>query len=82
MMEALYQMEAHLLTDKAVILEQYRTDCITVGQEISILRGDSVRHGTALSVDDEGALVVRYTDGSVESVNSGEVSIRGMYGYL
>ena len=82
MMEALWHMDARLFTEKNAMLDQYRSDCITVGQDISVLRGETVRHGKALSVDDEGALVVRYTDGTVEAVNSGEVSVRGMYGYI
>ena len=42
----------------------------------------SVRHGTAVDVDKEGALLVRFTDNTTETVNSGEVSVRGMYGYV
>ena len=82
MLESLAEMDTHLLTGKEAILDAYRTDCVTVGKEISVLRGDDVRHGTALSVDDEGALMVAYPDGTWETVNSGEVSIRGMYGYV
>jgi S-DNA-T family DNA segregation ATPase FtsK/SpoIIIE len=33
-------------------------------------------------MDDDGALMVEFSDGTVETVNSGEVSVRGMYGYL
>ena len=82
MMDALYQMDKTLLTGRAEMLRRYRESCIPIGQDISVLRGDAVRHGRALDVDDSGALVVRYTDGTVEAVNSGEVSIRGMYGYV
>ena len=82
MMDALYRMDATLLTEKAHILNRYRWDCITLGQEISLVRGDEVRHGTALDIDDEGALIVRFPDGNTEAVNSGEVSVRGMYGYV
>ena len=82
MMDALYRMDARLLTDKAQILRQYRTDCITLGQEVSLVRGEEIRHGTALDIDDDGALLVRLPDGSTEVVNSGEVSVRGMYGYV
>ena len=82
MMDALFRMDQRLLSDKAAILEEYRKNCITVGQEISLLRGDEVRHGKALTVDDEGALVVLFSDGHSEAINSGEVSVRGMYGYL
>ena len=82
MMEALWNMDQLLLTEKKAILDRYRADCITVGQEISVVRGDMVLYGKALNVDDEGALVVRYDNGTVEAVNSGEVSVRGMYGYI
>ncbi len=83
MLEALWQMDSRLLTHKTEILSQYRRDCITVGQEISLLRvGEEVRHGRAMDVDDEGALIVKFSDGHLETVSSGEVSVRGMYGYL
>jgi len=83
MMDALYRMDRILLTGKAKILEAYRKDCITIGQEVSLLRvGEEVRHGKAIDMDDDGALLVQFPDGHVEIVNSGEVSVRGMYGYL
>ena len=83
MMEALHRMDSMLLSRKQEILEQYRKDCITIGQEVSLLRvGEPVRHGRAVDMDDEGALMVEFDDGHRETVNSGEVSVRGMYGYL
>ena len=82
MMDALCRMSGNLLSGKAWLLDQYRKDCITVGQDISLLRGEEVRHGHAVDVDDNGALVVAFPDGSVEALNSGEVSVRGMYGYV
>ena len=78
---ALEKMSVNLL-DPAAALTQYRRDCVTIGNEISVVRGDEIRHGTALNVDESGALVVRFTDGQIGTVNSGEVSIRGMYGYV
>lgn len=63
-------------------MEQYRQDCITIGQQVSIHRGESIRYGQALSVDDEGGLVARYDNGEIATVTSGEVSVRGMYGYV
>lgn len=83
MMEALWKMDEHLLTEKADILNRYRKDCTTIGQEISLLRvGEAVRHGKAVDLDERGALIVEFADGHLETVNSGEVSVRGMYGYL
>ena len=77
MMEALQEMSDSLFDRKEELLAQYRKDCITIGKEISLIRGEEIRRGTALDVDENGALVVAFSDGSVEVVNSGEVSVRG-----
>jgi BirA family biotin operon repressor/biotin-[acetyl-CoA-carboxylase] ligase len=71
-----------LLTGKEAMLKRYKSRCVTLGQEISLVRGDDIRYGKALDVDEEGALVVSFRDGHPEAVTSGEVSIRGMYGYV
>ena len=81
MMEALWHMGDTLLTEKDVMLQRYRKDCITLGQDVVLVRGDEKRYGTALDIDDEGALIVRYDNGEIAAVNSGEISVRGMYGY-
>lgn len=82
MIEALQTMADVLLSEKASIMERYRRDCITTGKEVSLVKGDRVRHGFAETVDDDGALIVLFSDGHREAVNAGEVSVRGMYGYL
>ena len=69
------------ILDKQNILDTYRRDCITVGKQISLVKAEEVRHGYALGIDDNGALIVEFSDGHRETVNAGEVSIRGMYGY-
>ena len=76
------QKMSETLQDCAATLIRYRADCITIGQEISLVRGDEIRHGRALDVDETGALVVEFSDGHTQTVQSGEVSIRGMYGYV
>lgn len=81
MLSALEAMAQHL-SDKESVLLKYRKDCITLGQKVCVIRGEEISYGTALDVDSEGALVVRFEDGSIRAVSSGEVSVRGMYGYL
>lgn len=81
LIEALFEMSAQL-HHRAALLERYRKNCITLGQEISLVRGEEVRHGNALDIDEQGALLVQFPDGHTEAVNSGEVSVRGMYGYV
>lgn len=75
-------MDHRLLNQQEALMTQYRKDCITLGKSISILQGDVVEHGTAVDVLSDGTLLVRLEDGSEHPVNSGEVSIRGMYGYI
>ena len=82
MMEALARMDGDLLTGKEAMLARYRRDCVTLGQYISVVRGEEIRHGTALDIGENGDLIVRFDDGHTEAVSSGEVSIRGMYGYV
>ena len=82
MVEALWKIDAVLLTEKAHIMDAYKANCITLGKEIQVIRGDSVRPGKAIDLDDDGGLLVEFPDGSSQIVASGEVSVRGMYGYL
>ena len=82
MIDALYQMRNSLLTCKNDILSTYRKDCMTVGRQTVLIRGDEKQYGTALDIDDNGGLVVQFDNGSVETVQSGEISVRGLYGYV
>ena len=71
------------LSQKSAMMSRYRADCITLGREISLVRADDQpRHGRAVDIDEDGALVVEFAPGVRETVNSGEVSIRGLYGYV
>lgn len=78
---ALYEMRKNLFDAKS-IMARYRKDCITLGQEICVSRAGITRYGKALAVGDDASLTVEFSDGSTEAVASGEVSVRGMYGYL
>ena len=82
MVQSLHRMDGILLQERAHLLQAYRKDCITLGQQIVVIRGAEYQYGTALDVDEEGGLVVHFTDGTVKTVTSGEVSVRGMYGYI
>ena len=82
LIRSLHQMDKYLLTNKTEILSAFKEKCVTIGSEICVVRGEDVRRGKAVGLDDDGGLRVEYPDGSAETVTSGEVSIRGMYGYL
>lgn len=76
LISALYKMDSRLLTAKEEIMVRYRENCITLGQDIYLLRGDQKLPCRALDLDNDGALQVVYPDGTAEFVNSGEVSVR------
>ena len=38
--------------------------------------------GTCLGIDESGELLVQTPDGGCETVFAGEVSVRGLYGYV
>ena len=82
MVKALEQMDRTLLSAPEAMLERYKADCITLGKPVSIVRGEEVQHALAMDIDAQGALIVRYENGQIEAVTSGEVSVRGLYGYV
>ena len=67
---------------KEEYLKYYRDACITTQKQVRLLKGKEEKFGTALEVTDDFGLLVEYTDGTREVVSSGEVSVRGLYGYV
>ena len=63
-------------------VDRYRADCATLSREVRVIRAGGEREAVAEAVDDEFGLVVRYPDGTRETVFSGEVSVRGLEGYI
>ena len=70
------------LSQRDALMARYCRDCVSVGKQITVIRGDEKRNGFALQILPDGSLEVRYEDGSIEAVSSGEVSVRGMLGYV
>lgn len=82
MIRALSRMSDDLLTGRETMLARYAADCVTLGRDIQVIRGGDTFYGRAVGIDPEGGLIVDRPDGSTETVSSGEVSVRGMYGYI
>lgn len=75
-------MADELLSARAAWLAEFSAHCVTLGRDVRILRADSESPAHADGIGTEGELLVTYPDGTHGAVNSGEVSVRGMYGYL
>jgi len=57
-------------------LKEYRERSMLLGKEIVYSRGDQKFSAIAEDIDDDGALVVTFIDGTREALRSGEVSVR------
>ncbi|MBE9505437.1 MAG: biotin--[acetyl-CoA-carboxylase] ligase, partial [Chloroflexi bacterium] len=64
-----------LLAD-ASMLDEWRRRAVTLGREVSIAGGREPVVGTALDIDNTGALLVRQADGSVVQVVAGDCTHR------
>lgn len=59
-----------------------RKNSALIGKEVRVIRGEEVKLGNALDINEDGELVVEFGNGLIENVFSGEVSIRGIDGYI
>ena len=55
---------------------EYKRRSFIIGQNINVIDGKGTRPARAIDIDDECRLVVRYEDGSLETLSCGEVSVR------
>ena len=63
-------------------LTEYRGACLNLGREVQVIFPDGTRRrAEALDIDERFGLTVQYPEGAVETLRSGEVSVRGLYGY-
>lgn len=60
----------------------YEAASATIGKQVQVLAPAESYTGLALGVDDTGALLVRREDGRTETVLCGDVSVRGLMGYV
>ena len=62
-------------------LQRYAECCCTIGQRVRVTGGMELT-GTAEGIDADGALLVREDDGKLTRVLAGDVSVRGVMGYV
>lgn len=60
-------------------LSEYTELCATVGRSVTFQRGTRRISGMAVGVSEHGELKVMMSDGTISLVNSGEVTVQGIY---
>lgn len=62
-------------------LKEYRSRCVTLGKAVRLLWTEGQEQAFAVDIDEAFGLVVRRGNGEISAVKTGEVSVRGLYGY-
>lgn len=68
--------------DLSQLKERYEARLVNRGRKVQVLDARQPYEGTASGINDAGNLIVEDADGVLHEVWSGEVSVRGVYGYV
>ncbi len=63
-------------------MNSYNGLCVNTGKGVRVLDPKGEYEGEASGINERGELLVRTGDGEVRRIFSGEVSVRGIYGYI
>jgi BirA family transcriptional regulator, biotin operon repressor / biotin---[acetyl-CoA-carboxylase] ligase len=64
------------------LLEEYKNKSAVLGKEIRVISKKEEIIGLAIDISEEGHLVIKLGDGTIKEIMSGEVSVRGLCGYI
>lgn len=68
--------------DMAGLKEEYEALLVNLGRQVYADDGREVKEYTAMGINEQGELVVKDACGNVKNIRAGEVSVRGIYGYV
>ncbi len=60
-------------------VSDYQNLCATIGRQVTFARGKRNISGMAVSINNNGELEVMLSNGTIATVNSGEVTVQGIY---
>lgn len=85
--ESMRRLEADYETflrteDLSAILPDYNAHLISMNKEVRVLDPKGEYTGISRGMDAQGELIVERADGEIIKVYAGEVSVRGLYGYV
>ena len=68
--------------DMSLLMEEYNRMLVSVGSQVCVLEPSGEYRGISEGINQSGELLVRRMEGRLEQVYAGEVSVRGVYGYV
>ena len=63
-------------------MEDYNAHLVNKDRKVRVLDPKGEYNGTARGINKKGELIVEREDGALINVFAGEVSVRGIYGYV
>lgn len=66
----------------SLLMEEYNERLTGFGNPVRVLAPEGEYTGVSRGIDEEGRLMVEMATGEMQAVVSGEVSVRGLYGYV
>ncbi|MFV0363419.1 MAG: biotin--[acetyl-CoA-carboxylase] ligase [Suipraeoptans sp.] len=77
-----YYNEFIIEKNLSAIKDEYNSLLVNKDSEIMILNSEGGYKAFGLGINDIGELLVKMQDGSIREIYAGEVSVRGIYGYV
>ncbi|MBP3325824.1 MAG: biotin--[acetyl-CoA-carboxylase] ligase [Coprococcus sp.] len=68
--------------DLTFLQDEYNSLLVNRDRQVYVISGNERTEYTALGLSPDGGLLVRTANGEVQNIISGEVSVRGIYGYV
>ncbi len=79
----LEHLEQELVLNRCLLsgeaLSDYQNLCATIGRQVTFMRSNRSISGMAVSISNSGELEVMLSNGTIVTVNSGEVTVQGIY---
>lgn len=74
----------HVLQNQsfAGLKEEYEQCLVNLGREVTVLEPAGEYRGICKGINEEGSLLVETAEKKIREIRSGEVSVRGIYGYV
>ena len=63
------------------LTKKYEKLCVNINNEVTAIKDGKKIKGTAVGITENGELIIKKEDGTSLNIHSGEVSVRGIYGY-
>jgi len=70
----------YLKNDFSVIIEEWKSNALTLGQEVKAITGNEIIEGLAVDLDSDGCLIIKDRNNNSHKIIAGDVSVRNQSG--